>query len=69
MVEYSNRDAVLISGCKVGLVPLVEQDLLGRAVALAAESDVAIVVVGTNDDWETEGRIAICGSCPAISPS
>ncbi|MFM7391964.1 MAG: glycoside hydrolase family 3 C-terminal domain-containing protein, partial [Actinomycetota bacterium] len=26
------------------------------AVQLAAESDVAIVVVGTNDEWETEGH-------------
>ena len=27
-----------------------------EAESLAAECDVAIVVVGTNDDWETEGR-------------
>ncbi|MDX2379067.1 MAG: glycoside hydrolase family 3 C-terminal domain-containing protein [Acidimicrobiia bacterium] len=30
-------------------------DLLERAVAAAAGADVAIVVVGTNDEWETEG--------------
>ncbi|MEE9417116.1 MAG: glycoside hydrolase family 3 C-terminal domain-containing protein, partial [Acidimicrobiales bacterium] len=29
---------------------------LGEAEALAAAADIAIVVVGTNDDWETEGR-------------
>ena len=34
----------------------MERDLVGDAARLAAECDVAIVVVGTNDDWETEGR-------------
>ena len=31
-------------------------DLLERAVAAAAEADVAVVVAGTNDEWETEGH-------------
>ncbi len=56
VVEYSNRDAVLLCGCRLGIVTLAERDLLGEAEALAAQADVAIVVVGTNDDWETEGR-------------
>lgn len=30
-------------------------DLFERAVSAAAASDTAIVVVGTNDEWETEG--------------
>jgi beta-glucosidase len=30
-------------------------DLLERAVAAAAAADVAVLVVGTNDEWETEG--------------
>ncbi len=55
-IEGTNRDAVLIAGAKIGLVSLVDVDLMGEAVELAARSDVAIVVVGTNDDWETEGR-------------
>ncbi len=55
-IEGSNRDAILIAGSKLGLVSLVEMDLVGEAVELAARSDVALVVVGTNDDWETEGR-------------
>ena len=54
--EFSNRDSMLLSGMKLGLLATAEEDLLGRAVALAADSDVAVVVVGTNDDWETEGR-------------
>lgn len=55
-LEYTNQDAVLLCGCRLGIVAMVEQDLLGEAEALAKESDIAIVVVGTNDDWETEGR-------------
>ena len=55
-VEFSNRDATLLSGMKLGLKSNVEEDLLGRAVALAERSSIAVVVVGTNDDWETEGR-------------
>ncbi len=30
-------------------------DLFERAVAAAADADVAVLVVGTNDEWETEG--------------
>ena len=30
--------------------------LLENAVGLAKDADVAIVVVGTNGDWETEGN-------------
>ncbi len=54
--EYTNQDAVLLGGCRLGIVELVQRDLLGEAEALAADCDIAIVVVGTNDDWETEGR-------------
>lgn len=54
--EFSNRDSMLLSGMRLGLLSTAQEDLLGRAVALAADSDVAVVVVGTNDDWETEGR-------------
>lgn len=68
VVEYSNRDAVLLTGFKVGLVALVEEDLLGRAEALAAESDIAVVVVGTNDDWETEGRDRDLWELPGDQP-
>lgn len=68
VVEYSNRDAVLLSGFTVGLVAMVEDDLLGRAVALAEASDIAVVVVGTNDDWETEGRDRDLWELPGDQP-
>lgn len=56
VIEYSSADVVLLAGVRVGLTPPEQPDLLGEAERLAAASDVAIVVVGTNDDWETEGR-------------
>jgi beta-glucosidase len=68
VVEFCNRDAVLLTGFTVGLVSLTEEDLLGRAVALAADSDVAVVVVGTNDDWETEGRDRDLWELPGDQP-
>jgi len=68
VVEYSNRDAVLLGGFAVGVVALVEEDLLARAESLAAESDIAVVVVGTNDDWETEGRDRDLWELPGDQP-
>ncbi len=41
---------------RVGVRPPEPADLLDRAVAAAAAADVAIVMVGTNDEWETEGH-------------
>lgn len=40
---------------RVGVRPPDPSDLIEQAVAAAADADVAIVVVGTNDEWETEG--------------
>ncbi len=55
-LEYANREAPLLGGAVLGVVALAPRDLLGEAEALAAGCDAAVVVVGTNDDWETEGR-------------
>jgi beta-glucosidase len=44
-----------MSGVQIGALPPVGDDLIGEAVAAAAGADVSIVVVGTNDDWESEG--------------
>jgi beta-glucosidase len=40
----------------VGAAPVDTESGIERAVAAAADADVAVVVVGTNDDWETEGE-------------
>lgn len=55
-IDFHNEGAILLAGVIVGCKALVERDLVGEAVALAKDCDVAVVVAGTNDDWETEGR-------------
>ena len=40
---------------RIGVRPPDPADLFERAVAAAADADLAVVVVGTNDEWETEG--------------
>lgn len=44
-----------LSGLTIGAMGPIDHDQLGEAVDLAAKCDVSIVVVGTNDDWESEG--------------
>lgn len=41
---------------RLGVRPPDDADAMARAVRAAANADVAIVVVGTNDEWETEGH-------------
>ena len=55
VVEYacSHQD---LAGFRVGVRAPLGHDPIGRAAALAATSDVAVVVVGTDEEWETEGR-------------
>ncbi len=54
-VEYTSRGAGLMRGLIIGLRSPEPADLVGRAAKLAATADTAIIVVGTNDDWESEG--------------
>jgi beta-glucosidase len=53
-IEYRSR-APMAAGFHVGCLPPGADDL-GRAVAAARRADAAVVVCGTNGDWETEGR-------------
>ncbi len=41
---------------RVGIRPPEPADLMDRAVAAAADADAVVVMVGTNDEWETEGH-------------
>ncbi len=54
-VDYRNRGEGLLRGLVVGALAPVVGDLMSDAIDLAAKSDVSIVVVGTNEDWESEG--------------
>jgi beta-glucosidase len=54
-LQSAVRGRSLVTGAKLGLRPAPAADGLERAVALAAEADAAVVVVGTDADWESEG--------------
>ncbi|MEA2312173.1 MAG: beta-glucosidase [Solirubrobacteraceae bacterium] len=56
VLEYDGGSGFsVLRGAKVGHREPVPDDLLERAVDAARGADTAIVVVGTNDDWESEG--------------
>lgn len=56
VVDYESAPASgAVFGLKVGVRPLLPPDAVDRAVAAAAAADVAVVVVGTDDEWESEG--------------
>lgn len=55
-LEYSSQDSVMLTGFRLGYLPPIAEDAIERAVALAARSDVALLFVGLNGDWEGEGH-------------
>ena len=56
VIEYSSQDAVFLFLAKVGLRPARTGSEIDDAVAAASASDVAVVMVGTSDEWESEGH-------------
>lgn len=54
-IKWSSAAGNGFAAIRVGIRSPEPADLLDRAVAAAAEADVAVVMVGTNDEWETEG--------------
>ena len=54
--EARMRTRAGFSALRVGVRAPEESTAFDEAVRLATASDVAIVVVGTNDEWETEGH-------------
>jgi beta-glucosidase len=55
-VDYNSQGATLLAGMRLGYLPPVATDSIARAVALASRADVALVFVGLNGDWESEGH-------------
>jgi beta-glucosidase len=64
VIEVSNEAAPLVVAAVVGVRPVPPPDLLERAVAAARAADAVVVVVGTNDDWETEGHDRVSMDLP-----
>ncbi len=56
VIEMIHDRPLGMCGLDLRLMPPVPDDMMERAVTVAAGADVAVVVVGTNDDWETEGE-------------
>jgi beta-glucosidase len=56
VVDQHKNTNIGVAGLLVGAKPPLADDAFHRAVEAAADADVAIVVVGTNDEWETEGN-------------
>jgi beta-glucosidase len=54
-VDYARIETRFLAGLRVGMMPPVPADAQPRAVELARGCDAAVVVVGTDWDWETEG--------------
>ena len=56
VLEFRRADRGWMHGARVGFKRVPPEDLLERAVEAARAADVALVVVGTNNDWESEGH-------------
>jgi beta-glucosidase len=55
-LEYNNADVGFFAAFRLGHLPPIASDAIDSAATLAAKSDVALVFVGTNGDWESEGH-------------
>ncbi len=56
VLEYSSREAFLLRGAVLGYQPPHSGDPIERAARAAARAEVALVMVGTNHEWESEGH-------------
>lgn len=55
-VDVSVEERAQLRGLIVGAEGPANDDAMGRAVQAAKNAGVAVVIVGTNADWETEGE-------------
>ncbi len=55
-IDFLRQKKQLVPGVQFGLVPPHPDNMMERAINAASEADAAILIVGTNSDWETEGN-------------
>jgi beta-glucosidase len=55
-IKWASASGNGFAAIRLGIRSPEPTDLMDRAVASAAAADMAILVVGTNDEWETEGH-------------
>jgi len=63
-LEYASVPGPRWRGVRVGCLPPLPEDPVGEAEALAAESDLAVVVAGLTPEWETEGQDRVSMDLP-----
>ena len=56
VIEYTSLHASFLFGAKLGILKPRTGTEMDQAVAAAAAADVAIVMVGTSEEWESEGH-------------
>lgn len=56
VLECDASNKQWVHGAQVGLMPVEHGDPIERAADIARSSDVALVIVGTTNDWESEGH-------------
>jgi beta-glucosidase len=54
-VQSTVRGPAIVTGAKIGIRPAPPVDGIDRAVAAASGADAVVLVVGTDENWETEG--------------
>lgn len=55
-IQYTRGESRAFAALKIGCLAPLPADPLGSAAELAAVCDAAVVVVGLNGDWESEGH-------------
>ncbi|WP_220195219.1 beta-glucosidase [Ktedonospora formicarum] len=55
VMEFGKSATSMASAMRLGYLPPLPEDMLERAVTLAAQSEVALVFVGLSGEWESEG--------------
>ncbi|NNF53124.1 MAG: glycoside hydrolase family 3 protein [Acidimicrobiales bacterium] len=54
-MKWRSADTKGFAALRLGVQPPQTTDLIAEAAAAAATADLAVLVVGTNDEWESEG--------------
>jgi len=55
VIEYCNSGRAPVPGMQFGVLPPQPEDMFRRAVAAASDADLVVCVVGTTEEWESEG--------------
>ncbi len=55
-IEFAKEGPIPLAGLHAGVLPPLGEEAFASAVEAARGADVAVVMVGLDADWETEGR-------------